>query len=315
MRRTRFPSTALVQRVARHETLNYLLTNRIPRRFATTLAGRIARIENRLLTKAGIAVWQLFGGSLSLHEAATNEFSSLEQVFTRRLKDGARQVDQTPDMLTSPCDAIVGACGVIDHGVAIQAKGSPYHIEDLLLDQRLVERHRGGRFITLRLRSTMYHRFHAPCDGRVQSALWIAGETWNVNPAALKRIDQLFCKNERVVIDLEPTEPNCFVTLVAVAAILVASVHLECLDEPPRLRRGRLARFRCGASVRKGDELGHFRNGSTIILFASHGFEPCDALVEGATVRVGQPLLRRPFASFSTPATDYVTSSLDSTIP
>ncbi|HEY4307091.1 MAG TPA: archaetidylserine decarboxylase [Gemmatimonadaceae bacterium] len=314
MRRTRFRSGALLQRVARHQTLNYLLTNHIPRRFATTLAGRIARIENRWLTKAGIVVWQAFGGSLALHEADTSDFVSLEQVFTRRLKDGARHVDSTPDLLTSPCDAVVGACGFIEDGMAIQAKGSPYPINDLLLDNRLVARHRGGRFITLRLRSTMYHRFHAPCDGRVRSALWIAGDTWNVNPAALKRIDQLYCKNERVVVDLEPTQSDCTVTLVAVAAILVASVHLNCLDVPPRLQRGRLARFRCGAFVRKGDELGHFRNGSTIILFASHGFAPCDALVEGATVRVGEPLLRRPHASFSGPTHDLI-PSLNAAIP
>lgn len=299
VRRTRFTSGALLQRIGGHDALNYLITNRIPRRFATSLAGRIAQIENRWFTRAGIVVWEAFGGSLALEEAASTEFASLEQVFTRRLKAGVRTVDLTPDVLTSPCDAIVGASGVVTGGMAIQAKGSLYPIEDLLLDESLVARHHGGQFVTLRLRSNMYHRFHAPCDGRVRSALWIAGETWNVNPAALTRIDQLFCKNERVVVDLAPTEPACAVTLVAVAAILVASVHLECLPHPPRIARGALARFPCDAPVRKGQELGHFRNGSTILLFASHGFEACPSLQEGAVIRVGQPLLRRAGARFS----------------
>jgi phosphatidylserine decarboxylase len=287
---------------SQHETLNFLLTNRIPRRFATTLAGRVAQIESRWLTRVGVALWQVFGGSLELHEAASADFASLEAVFTRRLKPDARPIDRSPDVLVSPCDAIVGANGIVEQGMAIQTKGFPYPLTDLLLDESLVERHRGGRFVTLRLRSTMYHRFHAPCDGRLTSVLWIAGETWNVNPPALRRVERLFCKNERVVLDVEPAEPQCAVTLVAVAAILVASVHLECLPASPRVRRGRLARHACDATVRKGDELGHFRNGSTILLFASHGFEPCPSLTEGATVRAGQPLLRRVGAQFSTPA-------------
>ena len=161
------------------DALNFLLTNRIPRRLATTLAGRVAKIESRLLTNVGIKVWETLGGSLELEEAANRDFTSLQAVFTRRLKDGARPIDAAPDVLASPCDAIVGAHGVVEQGMAIQAKGLPYSLLDLLLDPRLVERHRGGRFVTLRLRSTMYHRFHAPCDGRVRSVRWIAGDTWN----------------------------------------------------------------------------------------------------------------------------------------
>jgi phosphatidylserine decarboxylase len=281
------------------ETLNFLLTNRIPRRFATSLAGRVARIESRLFTSVGIKVWEAFGGSLSLDEAATRDFSSLEAVFTRRLRSGVRSIDYTPDVLISPCDAIVGAHGVVEEGMAIQAKGSPYSVGDLLLDQRLVDRHRGGRFVTLRLRSNMYHRFHAPCDGRIQSVLWIAGDTWNVNPPALKRVERLFCKNERVVLDIAAPDPDAAVTLVAVAAILVSSVHLECLPTPPRVERGRLSRHACDAVVTKGDELGHFRNGSTIVLFASNGFTPCASLTEGALLRVGEPILRRAGARLS----------------
>src|SRR5262245_31720543 len=166
----------LLPRFTQQETLNFLLTNRIPRRLATTLAGRVAKIESRWFTRAGIRVWETFGGSLHLDEAQTADFSSLEAVFTRRLKPNARIVDSSPDVVTSPCDAIVGAHGIVEDGMAIQAKGFPYPLTDLLLDPELVARHNGGRFVTLRLRSTMYHRFHAPCDGRLRTALWIAGD-------------------------------------------------------------------------------------------------------------------------------------------
>lgn len=281
------------------DTLNFVLTNRIPRRLATTLAGRVAKIESRLLTSVGIKVWEAFGGSLQLNDAATRDFPSLESVFTRRLKAGARPTDFAPDVLASPCDAIVGAHGVVSDGMAIQAKGSSYSVADLLLDPYLVARHRGGRFVTLRLRSTMYHRFHAPCDGHVRSALWISGDTWNVNPSALRRVERLFCKNERVVLDIEPPEAECAVTLVAVAAILVGSVYLECLGRTPRGQPSQVVRHACEAAVCKGDELGHFLNGSTIVLFASDGFEPCTRLVEGATLRAGEAILRRASARLS----------------
>jgi phosphatidylserine decarboxylase len=276
------------------ETLNFLLTNRIPRRLATTLAGRVAKIESRFLTHVGIRVWETLGGSLELDEAATADFTSLESVFTRRLKPGARPIDRAPGVLACPCDAIVGAHGPVQRGMAVQAKGLKYSLADLLLDSRLVERHLGGYFVTLRLRSTMYHRFHAPCDGRLTSVSWIGGDTWNVNPIALERVERLFCRNERVVLDVEPADHTGAVTLVAVAAILVASVYLECLGTTPRSRAAQIARYRCDAAIRKGDELGHFRNGSTIVLFASDGFEPCDTLVTGARIRAGEPLLHRP---------------------
>ena len=95
----------------------------------------------------------------------------------------------------------------------------------------LVAAHRDGRYVTLRLTSSMYHRFHAPHDCRVEQVTYISGDTWNVNPIALKRIERLFCKNERAVHPDDACGDGQSVTLVAVAAILVASIRLHCLDD------------------------------------------------------------------------------------
>ena len=124
----------------------------------------------------------------------------MHDCFIRELKEGARPIDRRPDVLVSPCDAIVGACGTIAGTELYQAKGFPYTLEDLLGDRDLVEAHRNGRYVTLRLTSSMYHRFHAPHDGRIDKVIYISGDTWNVNPIALKRIERLFCKNERAVM-------------------------------------------------------------------------------------------------------------------
>ena len=80
-----------------------------------------------------------------------------------------------PHVVVSPCDAIVGACGRVDDDAAIQAKGLSYGLKDLLGDEALVARHRHGRFLTLRLKSTMYHRFHAPADCRLREVIHISG--------------------------------------------------------------------------------------------------------------------------------------------
>src|SRR5262245_24451938 len=203
------------------EDFHFLLTNRIPRRLATRLAGRISRIPTGPLTPLTIAFWRLFARDLELSDAKHRRFRSLHDCFTRELKPGARTIDPSPEVLTSPCDGIVGAHGPIRGTEVIQAKGYPYTLEDLLGNPHLVNRYRDGLYVTLRLKSTFYHRFHAPCDGTLQRVIYISGDTWNVHPIALRRVERLFCKNERAVLDLVLPDQNERVALVAVAAILV----------------------------------------------------------------------------------------------
>jgi phosphatidylserine decarboxylase len=164
-------------------------------------------------------------------------------------------------------------------------------LRDLLHDEGLVERYRHGLFITLRLTSTMYHRFHAPCDCRLTSINYISGDTWNVNPIALKRVEQLFCKNERAVIDLHLNWPGQYLTLVPVAAILVASIRLHCLDQPLDLCYRGPNNLECDASYSKGEELGYFQHGSTIIIFANNAMRFADNVECGDRISMGQALL------------------------
>jgi phosphatidylserine decarboxylase len=281
-----------LRRIVEQEDINFLLTNRIPRHMATQFIGWLSQIEHPLIRKLSIATWRLFA-DVDLSEAKKTKFASLHDCFIRELKDGARPIDSSPEILVSPCDAIVGSFGTVDGNRLYQTKGFPYTLDDLLCDQALINAYRNGRYVTLRLTSSMYHRFHAPHDGRIDQVIYISGDTWNVNPIALERIERLFCKNERAILHM--SLPNGqMVTLVAVAAILVASIRLHCLSgllnsgyEGPNI-------FACDSSYRKGDELGWFQHGSTIVLFAPDGFSFCDNVCEGATIRVGQPLMWLP---------------------
>jgi phosphatidylserine decarboxylase len=282
----------LISALTEQEDLNFLLTNRIPRAAVTRFMGWFSKIENPLVRDLSIACWRLFS-DLDLSEARKSEFKSLHDCFTRELREGLRPYDGDPQVVASPCDAIIGAFGTIRDGELYQIKGAPYSLLDLVGDGALVEQHRNGRFITLRLTSSMYHRFHAPYDCWIKSVSFIHGDVWNVNPIALKRVERLFCKNERAVLQTELATGEAL-TLVPVAAILVASIRLHFLDRVLNAQTKGPAVFPCDVDVRKGDELGWFEHGSTIIVLAPDHFEFCDDVTEGMRIRAGQPLLRKP---------------------
>ena len=273
------------------EDIGFLLSNRIPRQLANRFIGWFSQIEAPLLARASIAIWRRFA-DLDLSEARTQRFTSLHACFTRELKPGARPVDRDPHVITSPCDAIVGACGRIDRNELIQAKGFPYTLQDLLIDPQLVQLYHDGQYVTLRLTPSMYHRFHAPYDCTVDKVTYVSGDTWNVNPIALNRIAKLFYKNERAVIRATLHPSGIVVTLVPVAAILVASIRLHFLDVLLNMQYRGEAEISCRASFGKGQEMGWFQHGSTIIVFAPKGVALCGSVQQGAVIRMGRPLMQ-----------------------
>ncbi len=206
----------LIAAFTQQEDLNFLLTNRVPRAALTRFMGWFSKIERPWVRDLSIACWRLFS-DLDLSEARKTDFKSLHDCFTRELRPGSRPPDPDPSIVVSPCDAIIGAFGAIADTELFQIKGAGYSLLDLLGDPALVDAHRNGRFITLRLTSSMYHRFHAPQDCRIEQVAFISGDTWNVNPIALKRIERLFCKNERAVITTR-LETGETLTLVPVAS-------------------------------------------------------------------------------------------------
>jgi len=271
--------------------LNFLLTNRIPRRSLTLFIGWLSRIESPWLCALCIALWRLFS-DLDFSEAKQTRFRSLRECFTRELKDGARPIDADPAVLASPCDALVGARGEVRLGTVLQAKGFPYPLLDLLADPELVRYYLDGRYVTLRLTSSMYHRFHAPADCVVERVDYISGDTWNVNPIALERVEKLFCKNERAVIRCR-LGGGGLLTLVPVAAILVASIRLRFLDTRLHLRYRGPNRIDCRVPLTKGEEMGWFEHGSTIIVFAPREVDLCGPFGLGERINMGQALLRK----------------------
>jgi len=282
---------AAITRLVANEDLNFLLTNRLPRRLATDLVGWFSKIEQPLVARASIAVWRLFS-DVDLADAAETRFASMHACFTRRLRPGSRPADLDPDVLASPCDAIVGAHGPIDGDVVQQIKGAPYRLSELLGDSGEAEPFSGGTFVTLRLTAGMYHHFHAPHDLSVDQVTYISGDCWNVNPITLRRVERLFCKNERAAIRCR-LEDGTPIMLVAVAAVLVASIRLSFLDTARSLRIGGPRTIPVVAGLRKGEEMGYFEHGSTIVMLLPKGFAFLDGIETGVRIRAGQALFVR----------------------
>ena len=275
------------------EDLNFLLTNRIPRALVTRFFGWFGKIENPLVRDLSIGTWRLFA-DVDLSEAEKSEFLSLHDCFIRKLKDGARPIDPDPATLTSPCDAIIGATCKVEGDQLIQAKGLTYTLMDLLHDPELVDLYRNGSYVTLRLTSSMYHRFHAPHECRVEQVTYISGDTWNTNPITVKRVERLFCRNERAIVRTRLAANGALLTLVPVASILVASIRFHFLDVLFHLKYPGPRVLACDAPFTKGEEMGWFELGSTIIVFAPPGFELAPGVETGATIHMGRPLLRMP---------------------
>jgi phosphatidylserine decarboxylase len=275
------------------EDLNFLLTNRIPRITLTRFMGWWSQLRHPWIVRGSIAVWRWFT-DLDLSESKQQKFLTLHECFTRELRAGVRPIDVNPRVLSSPCDAIIGACGEIRDGTVFQAKGFSYSLESLLNAPELMQHWpallEGGTFITMRLTSSMYHRFHAPCDAHLNHVTYVSGDTWNVNPIALTRVQALFCKNERAILQMKMPDGTPFL-MVPVAAVLVASMRFHAVDVLLNLRYQGPNEIPCDAMYAKGQEMGWFEHGSTILIFVPPGFELVQGIESGKKIRMGEALL------------------------
>ncbi|MBN8486965.1 MAG: phosphatidylserine decarboxylase [Burkholderiales bacterium] len=280
-------------RLLLQEDLNFLLTNRVPRLALTRFMRWFSKIEQPLVRDLSIALWKTFS-DVDFADALKPRFRSLHDAFIRELRPGARPFDPDPGVLASPCDAIVGACGDASGTEIWQAKGFNYRLEDLFGSRSQATTYRDGCFVTLRLTAGMYHRFHAPADLVVRHVTHLVGDTWNVNPIALQRVERLFCRNERAAIHATLLDDGMPVALVPVAAILVASLRLHVLDRVLNIDHPGPHEFDCDATVARGQEMGWFEHGSTVIVFAPKGCTLAPTIHPGQPIRAGQALIHRP---------------------
>ncbi len=224
---------------------------------------------------------RFFGVNFSEFDTQLKDFRRLQDFFIRQLKPGVRPIADAE--LVSPCDGVFGACGVVTGGEMLQIKGRSYKIADLIGEE--ASAWEGASYATIYLSPKDYHRFHAPCDAQVTKARYLPGYLWPVNPWAVANIDQLFAVNERLACWLGEKA-----VMVAVGATMVGKVRVRFDASMTTNVSGLGTRTReyglNGQHFTKGEELGHFEFGSTIVLVAKSAIkaEP------GQPVKMGHAL-------------------------
>ncbi len=287
------------------------LLRRLPQGALSRLAGRLAELRLPRFLRAPVirGFAGVTGADLAEAAGAPASFESVSSFFSRRLAPGVRRWPQDPTVPASPVDGVVGQVGEVEDGQALQAKGYTYRLDELLGTSEAAEVFWRGRFVTLYLSPRHYHRIHAPVGGTVTWARAQPGGLLPVNDPAVRSVPDLFVKNERLVVGIRRPPGAGWLGGVEVAVVAVGAFNVGRISSafdpdwngPPPVgvtnRKGQrepeARSYAPPVPVERGDELMTFHLGSTVILlFADAEGEMDPAVVPGAEIRLGQPLLR-----------------------
>jgi len=245
--------------------LQYLL----PHHLLSALMHRFMRIRFRPVKNLQIlVVGSLFGvdWSEAKHDSAS-DYATFNDFFTRELRPGARAIDPDPNAFVCPSDGFISQCGRITGDRLLQAKGQHYSLRTLLANDPACAAFTNGFFHTIYLTPRDYHRVHMPLDGALQRMIHVPGRVFSVAPHNVRAIPGLFARNERVVSIFETSSGP--MALVLVGAMLVSSMETVWAGTvtPPRGRRVVVGDWsRRDIRLAKGQEMGRFNMGSTVIL-------------------------------------------------
>jgi phosphatidylserine decarboxylase len=246
----------------------------------------------RLLVRAYIK-----GYGVDMSEAAEplSAYPSFNAFFTRRLKQGARPVAAEPGVVISPCDARVHSIDTVpESGLLEQIKGRTYALAALLASEEDARTFARGVHATLYLSPSMYHRVHSPVDGVIRSWRYVPGRLFPVNALAVRHVDALFAVNERVSILIDTPEFGA-VAVIMVGATNVGRMSLAFADlMTNKGRPGAVTTPPVPIPIARGQELGAFNLGSTVVLLAADSRLRPSGIAAGQLVRMGEPLWRRP---------------------
>lgn len=264
------------------------LLNLLPKNVISRVVGGFAGSK---LSRWLIPVYaRIFQVDLEQAEKPLTEYQTMTEFFTRRLKNGYRPIAAGETTLISPVDGVISQYGLIKEGTLLQAKGVTYSLAQLLGNEEKARAYETGTFLTIYLSPKDYHRIHTALQGTVSGYSYIPGTLYPVNPFGVRNVPGLFSKNERLITYLDTSYGQYAV--VKVGATIVGSVQVV-YDEKltTNVRGGRLTHQDLqGPSLEKGDELGLFRFGSTVILLFSPNMIKLDDLQEGQFVQMGQRL-------------------------
>jgi phosphatidylserine decarboxylase len=251
----------------------YVFMKLLPKNAASRIFGNFTRLNLPPFTRwARTAFARYYKLNMAESEYPLSHYKNIGELFIRRLKPGARIIDSAE--VVSPVDGVLSQTGTFDDGkqTLIQTKGKFYELKDLLRDDEMAARFDGGAFATIYLAPFNYHRIHCPVKGDLVDASYCPGTLWPVNPGSVERVEGLFCINERLTSRIR-LEDGSEILVVKVGATNVGRIGVVYSDEL-LVNAGKLDRSKkrldwqpvSNFHFEKGDELGRFEMGSTVIL-------------------------------------------------
>ena len=264
----------------------------LPKTIISRLVGKIASAEMGKVTTWLIKNFIKYY-NVDMQDAEItdiNSYKSFNDFFTRHLKTGARPIISDKNILTEPVDGTISEFGNIYKDAVIQAKGHYYSLEALLGgNHEDAQSFEDGRFLTVYLSPRDYHRVHMPIEGKLRKMIFVPGELFSVNPLTARNVDNLFARNERVVCFFENEQIGEF-AVIMVGATIVASISTVFAGiVAPQGKNIKVYDYQKeNISLNKGDELGMFLLGSTVItVFPKDKVEFDEDLAKNATVKMG----------------------------
>ncbi|MCH8538781.1 MAG: archaetidylserine decarboxylase [Alkalimonas sp.] len=278
-------------------TLQYIMPKHLISRMVGWLAAARLGVFSHLLIKLFIKAFKI-DMTEAQHERA-RDYASFNEFFTRPLKDGIRPLADDPMIIAHPVDGTISQLGPITNGELVQAKNHQYSLQSLLGGEATTaEPFLGGQFATIYLAPKDYHRIHMPVSGTLREMVYVPGDLFSVNPLTAEHVPNLFARNERVVTIFD-TELGPM-ALVLVGATIVASIETVWAGTitPPTGKS--IHRWQYPATgptavrLEKGEEMGRFKLGSTVVLaFAPEQIEFLDGQEAGSITRMGAPFANR----------------------
>lgn len=275
-------------------TIRTLLQHILPHHALSRFAGFLANSENPWLKSMLIADFLRRYPTVDLSEAAepnVKKYKSFNEFFIRPLKKNARPINSDKNIVVSPADGSIAEIGNITHDRLLQAKGHDFSLRDLLGgDDTLAKTFDNGSFATIYLAPHNYHRVHIPYDGKLVATQFIPGKLFSVNLANAQSIPSLYSRNERLVCIMEHEQLGK-VAVILVGAMIVGSIQLAFENTPVRADHPVAIVFKHPHQFNKGEELGHFKLGSTVILlFEKDKVNWNPQLQAGSDVKVGEAI-------------------------
>ena len=218
-------------------------------------------------------------------------YTTFNQFFTRNLKDGTRPINRDNDVISSPCDGRISQFGAIDNRQMIQAKGKHYSLNDIFTSAcSHAEKFIDGQFMTIYLSPRDYHRVHMACDARLLEMVYVPGRLFSVAPYAPKAIEKVFAKNERVVSIFEVDGGYMAATMVGAVNVAAIDMAWHGMVTPPHMNLAARYDYQNeDITLKKGDEMGTFNMGSTVVLCFSKGcYSPMATLATEQGLKMGE---------------------------